>query len=73
MEYPAIVYHRSRIETAKADNSIFHMRDKYTVTVITDDPDSDLPEKVLKHFSRASYDRNYQSDNLYHDVLTILY
>lgn len=73
INYPAIVYSRNDIENTFANNSVYKQDFAYSITVIYCDPDSDLPIKVSSAFPSIRFDRNYVSDNLYHDVFTLFY
>ena len=68
MHYPAIVYDRSRINQVFADDLTYLGRKQYTLTLIYEDPDSDLPDKILSGFSLISHNRAFNADNLHHDV-----
>ena len=70
MHYPAIVYSRNRIASLNADNEIYKTDVQYLVTVIDEDPDSEIVER-LSYFRNARHDRHYESDGLNHDVFTI--
>lgn len=72
MVYPAIVYSRNDINNKFADNSVYKQSWHYTITVIDEDPDSEIVERVSK-LPKCSFDRNFTSDNLNHDVFTIYY
>lgn len=72
MSYPAIVYNRSGLDTKRADNTLYHKKQQYTVTVIDKNPDSEIPHKLLD-FKYSSFDRHFVADNLNHDVYTIYY
>lgn len=73
LRYPCIVYDRSSINDVSADNQMYTRRVRYTVTLIGEDPDSDKIDDILAHFPYCSYDRFFVSDNLTHDVFTIIY
>lgn len=73
MRYPAIVYKRDGIDAKRADNRVYLADVKYTVTIITDDPDNNEMILRLMNEFHASYDRGYSSDNLRHDTLTLYY
>lgn len=73
MEYPCIVYEKDGIHQSHADNRWYLGKDRYTLKLIHRDPDTDLPDKLLKHFQYISYGQRYKADNLYHDTLTIYY
>ena len=72
MTYPAIRYSKSRIETRKAEDSIYLKNTRYEVIVIDPRPDNPVIDKLLE-LPHCSYDRHYKSDNLNHDALTLYY
>jgi len=72
MSYPCIVYNRSDIDTAFANNHPYKHEKQYSITVIDEDPDSLIPDKVAG-LPRCSYDRAFKSDQLNHDVFTLIY
>lgn len=73
MSYPCIRYSRSDIPAKYADNIRYMKKDKYQLTVIDPNPDSEIPDILLKHFSMINFDRPYTADNLNHFVLTLYY
>ena len=72
MNYPCIVYQRNNVSKNNADDLLYTYSQGYTVTVIDPNPDSHIPEKVLK-LPFSSYQRNFTSDNLNHDVFDVYY
>ena len=72
MTYPAIVYSRSKIENRFANNSVYGQNYLYTITVIDRDPDSEIVSRVSL-IPRIRHDRSFTSDNLNHDVFTLIY
>ena len=72
MEYPAIKYSKNDIKTTHANNAVYTKMTQYTLTVIARKPDHPVIEKLLE-LPYCTYDRNYKSDNLEHDVLTLYY
>ena len=72
MKYPCIIYKHTDYYTKQADNLRYFMKKQYTLTVITKDPDSPIPDKILK-LPYTRFDRSYEADNLYHKVITIYY
>lgn len=72
MKYPCIVYNRSNIRSAHADGVPYKLENQYTVTVITTDPDSDLPKKVAE-LPRCVFDRPFKTQGLNHDIFNILF
>lgn len=72
IHYPAIVYSKSRIDTKNANNSIYIKNTRYEIIVIDRLPDNPVINKLME-LPYCSYDRQYKSDNLYHDALIIYY
>lgn len=72
MNYPAIVYSKSRIDTRKANNSTYSRNIRYDITVIDKLPDNPVIDKLME-LPYCSYDRLYKADNLNHDVLTLYF
>lgn len=73
MKYPAIIYFRDDIDTIKADDLNYLFFNRYQVTIVDPDPDSEFLDPMLNHFRQCSYDRHYVADNLNHDVFTLYY
>jgi hypothetical protein len=71
MNYPAIVYGLDNIENSFADDGVYLSKKKYLVTVIDEDPDSPIVDKVAT-LPTCRFNRHFQSDNLNHYVF-ILY
>ena len=72
MRYDCIVYERSRIEPNFADNLPYLLHDRYQVTAIYSNPDSDLPRKIAA-LPLCSHERHYTADNLNHDVFNLYF
>ena len=72
MKYPAIVYYRSDIANDSADNLIYKQSRFYQLTVIDEDPDSEIVEKVSK-LPKCRFNRHYTADNLNHDTFTLYF
>lgn len=72
MLYPAIVYSRNDILNTFADDTVYKQDTAYIVTVIDEDPDSEIVDKVSK-LPKCRYNRHYESDNLNHDVFVLYY
>lgn len=73
MSYPAIRYSLEKRDILKAENEVYMTNKRYSVIVIENDPDSEIPDKVLMHFPMCAHVTRYVRDNLYHDVFTISY
>lgn len=72
MEYPAIKYSKSRIDTKKANDSTYSKFIRYELIVISKKPEDPVIDKLLA-LPYCSYDRSYKADNLYHDVLSLYF
>ena len=72
MEYPAIRYKKSDIETKFANDKRYMYKNRYEIIVIDRKPDNPVIDKILE-MPMSSYDRPYVSDNLNHDVITLYY
>lgn len=72
MNYPAIVYSRSKIVNTFADNGVYTQSDSYEVIVIDKNPDSEIVREISK-ISKCTFDRHYASDNLNHTSFTLYY
>ena len=72
MEYPAIVYKRQKIGNDFGDDLVYIQSHFYSVIVIDSNPDSPIVMDVSR-IPGIQHDRNYVSDNLYHDAFTLYY
>lgn len=72
MEYPCIVYQRGNNSVQYAGNLPYRIDTRYILTVIDEDPDSEIVPK-LEQLPMCSYDRHFTADELNHDVFTIFY
>ncbi len=73
IKYPCIVYQQARPSTRKADNFSYLRVPAYSVTIISKDPEFDLPKRMTEHFQYCSEDRFFTADNLNHWALTLYY
>ena len=72
INYPAIVYSRKDIDNIHADDSVYGQTRVYEVTVIDEDPDSEIVGKVSR-LPSCRFDRHFVSDNLNHDTFTLYF
>jgi hypothetical protein len=72
MEYPCIVYKRDNAQTEFAGNRPYIREQRYQVTVIARDPDSDIHLK-LAELPKCIYNRNYITNSLNHDVYVLYF
>lgn len=69
LEYPVILYERSRNRPFWANDGLYLNMTAYTVTLIRQDDDDDFLDKLLKR-RYTSFDRSFVASNLHHDVVT---
>jgi len=73
MSYDAIRYQLGGKDLKRANNKIYNYTNRYEGVVITRDPDTTIPDKLLAHFEMCSFGRPYTADNLNHYPFTIYY
>lgn len=73
MRYPAIRYRLSDVDKIAANNKAYRLVNRYEVTYIDENPDSDMYLKILEHFPMCSFERWYTAENLNHWVFTLYY
>lgn len=70
MEYPCIVYERDNASAQPADNFPYRVMQRYQVTYIDHNPDSDVIDKLLT-LPLAAFNRHFATSGLNHDVFVI--
>lgn len=73
MQYDAIRYSLVGKDIKRANNRMYLFTNQYDGVVITRDPDTTIPDKILAHFEMCSFGRPYTADNLNHYPFTIYY
>lgn len=72
MHYPAIVYEIDSIQNMFADNKVYVQSIAYLITVIDEDPDSEIKAKLLS-MPKVEYIRHFSKDNLNHDIFRLFF
>lgn len=70
LKFPCIVYELSNYRTLFANNDDYISGKDYSLTFITKDPDSDIPDKLVK-LRYCGFNRYFVSDNFNHYIFTI--
>lgn len=70
MTYPAIRYQLQGNRVKRANNGLYLNDQAYMVTIIDEDPDSEIPSRV-ETIPYCRFDRFYIADNLNHWVYVI--
>lgn len=70
--YPCIVYNLSDAQLIHADNIPYLTNLQWTITVIDEDPDSEIANKFFT-VPKCRFDRKFASDDLNHFVFSLYY
>lgn len=73
MKYDAIRYALGGKTIVRANNKAYRSTNQYEGVVITKDPDTTIPDKLIARFEMCSVGRPYVADNLHHYPFTIYY
>lgn len=73
MKYRCIRYSKSEPDAKRANDKVYVKTNRYDGVVIDQNPDSEIPDKLLEHFSLCSLGRSYIANNLNHFPFTIYY
>ena len=72
MQYPSIVYKMDLAETEFADNLPYRRTKRYQVTIIDQDPDSAIPDKVAD-LPMCLFERHFTAGNLHHHIYNLYF
>jgi hypothetical protein len=72
LKYPCIIYKRDFADTKFADDIAYNHKLRYAVTIIDQNPDSEIPNKVAS-MPMSLFNRFYTVDNLNHDVYNVYF
>lgn len=72
MKYPCLIYKFDGVQTLYADGRAYRTIGRYTVTIITKNPDPCIVDKMLE-FPYCQFDRCYPADNLNHFTFILYY
>ena len=72
LKYPCIIYRRDFADSKFADDIVYNHKLRYAITVIDQDPDSDIPNKVAL-MPMSLFNRFFTVDNLNHDVYNVYF
>lgn len=70
LSYPCIVYHLTNIREKQADNVKYKRDYMYRVTLIHQDPDNDIVDKILD-MPYTRFENSYTTQGLNHYVFAI--
>lgn len=72
LQYPCIVYERDNASMKHADNEAYAWKQRYQVTYIDKNPDSEVLAKLMV-YPLCAYNRHFATSGLNHDVFVIYY
>ena len=73
LEYPCIVYFKNALPVNYANNKIYKKKQAYTLTYVDKNPDSEMPNTILRAFSFIRTDSYYRSEGLNHTKFTLYF
>lgn len=73
LKYPCIVFDRSGARIANADNINYRITKSYTITLITKNADNDIYIDKILELPMCSFDREFVTDGLVHEVFSIYF
>ena len=71
--YPCIKYDLEGKDPNYADNKPYISPKRWSLIIIDEDPDSDIPDKLVEELTYCKFDRSYISDGLNHYALTVYF
>lgn len=73
MVYPCIIYRLSNPNVLRANNHAYVQIPRYNVIYISQEVDDNIIQQMLDLFPTCSFDREYESDGLFHYSFMIYY
>ncbi len=73
LDYPCVVYELAKKDVPHANDGVYQIHNRYTVTFIDLPADTNLIDRTLHEFQYCAFDKRFISANMYHDVFTIYY
>lgn len=73
MKYDAIRYELSGKDLKFANNGAYIIVNRYDGVIITRDPDTTIPDEIIRRLKMCSFGRPYIADNLNHYPFTVYY
>ena len=73
LKYPCVVYTYETDYFRHADDKSYYKKPQYELTVIDRNPDSDIADVIVYHFTYCRHNRQFTADNLRHDVIGLYY
>jgi len=71
LKYDCIIYSLDKLNSLRADNHNYTITPTYEIKVITTDPDTPIPQKLLERVGTCRFHRHYTEDGLHHFILSL--
>lgn len=72
LKYPCIIYERDQARNRFANNGPYSHTKRYQVTIIDQNPNSAIPDKVAA-LPMSTFSRQFATDNLTHDIYSLYF
>ena len=72
LRYPCVIYERETILPIFSGDRPYLLKNRYLVTVIDSDPDSEIPDKIAA-LPLCAHNRFFIADNLNHNVFRLFF
>ena len=73
LKYPCILYRKQDMSIMRANNKLYSSRQLYRITIIEQDPDSAVAERMLQELQLIDLVDYQEIDNLNHTYLDLYY
>lgn len=73
MKYPCIVYTRQNGDSRFANNKTYIYCNRYQVSYIDTNPDSDFHTRMIEAFPKCTYTNHFVTDNLNHEIFDLYF
>lgn len=73
MNYPCIVFNKNGKNRQYGNDGVYLSKQGYQIMVIEIDPDTDVADRIEKHFQYCTISQYYTVDNLNHTTLNLYY
>lgn len=73
MEYPCIRYNIGFAESSFADNNPHRYTERFQITIIDEDPDTTIRQRLVETLPMCSFNRWYPADDLNHYVYNVFF
>lgn len=73
MKYPCIIYQLQSYDLKYADNIVYKKKQRWRLTVVDKDPQSDITDMIISNLPYCYFDRFFTKDGLNHWSLSLYF